>query len=161
MTTAIRKKRKLSTKKLIILLVFIGLAVFEIPSAVVFFFGMLPTIVVGLLDRDPSKTAVYSVGPMNLAGVVPIIVTLWDGRNSFQFAFTLLNDPMNWLVMYGAAAFGWLLYFIIPYLVAIFIVKKTEFQVSRLEKARDKLGEQWGIKPTPAQIQKVEVKKED
>lgn len=145
MTRTLQTRKKFSSKNLLFLFLFAILGIMELPTSMIISVGMLPTIIAYLFEQDPSETAIYTIGPMNLVGTVPLLITLWDGRNTYQYASNLLQEPMNWLIMYGSAGFGWLLYFMVPHIVAIFVIKKTEFQAYRLVKARDKLSKKWNI----------------
>src|SRR5260221_1584253 len=71
--------------------------------------GMMPTLVTLFVDRQRPSHLTYTVAVMNFAGVLPFLLTLAKGRLSLQTAAALLSDPMVWLVMYGAAAAGWLI----------------------------------------------------
>jgi hypothetical protein len=71
--------------------------------------GMMPTLVTLFVDRQRPRYLTYTVGVMNFAGVLPFLLTLAKGRLSLQTVAALLSDPMVWLVMYGAAAAGWLI----------------------------------------------------
>lgn len=71
--------------------------------------GMMPTLVTLFVDRQRPRHLTYTVGVMNFAGVLPFLLALAKGRLSLQTAAALLSDPMVWLVMYAAAAAGWLI----------------------------------------------------
>lgn len=139
-----RKKTSFFKKVFYIILMTI-VSLFQPASALIFFCGMLPSFMTMLIDKDPNKTAVYSVMPMNLIGVCSIMLDLHQENNTIQYALSLLSTPFHWVIMYGGAAFGWIFYFIIPQIVAILIVKKTEIQTSLLEKSRDKLVTRWKL----------------
>lgn len=139
------KKKTSFFKKAFYLILIIIASLFQPASAIIFFCGMLPSFMTMLIDKDPNKTAVYSVMPMNLIAVCSIILDLHQENNTIQYAFSLLSTPFHWVIMYGGAAFGWIFYFIIPQIVAILIVKKTEIQASLLEKSRDKLITKWKL----------------
>lgn len=139
-------RRKMSFfKKIFYTLLAIGASLCQPASAIIFFCGMLPSFMTMLIDKDPNKTAVYSVMPMNLIAVCSIILDLHEQNNTIQYAFSLLSIPFHWLIMYGGAAFGWIFYFIVPQIVAIIIVKKTEIQTSLLENTRDRLAAKWKL----------------
>lgn len=142
-------KKKISFfKKLFYLIIIVIISLFQPASAIIFFCGMLPSFMTMLIDKDPNKTAVYSVVPMNLIAVCSIILDLHQENNTIQYAFSLLSIPFHWVIMYGGAAFGWIFYFIIPQIVAVLIVKKTELQTSLLEKSREKLVTRWKLNET-------------
>lgn len=132
-------------KKMMYFIIAVIFSLFQPATALIFFCGMLPSFMTMLIDKDPNKTAVYSVTPMNLIAVCSIILDLHQENNTIQYAFSLLSTPLHWVVMYGGAAFGWIFYFIVPQIVAILIVKRTEIQTSLLEKSRDRLVTRWKL----------------
>ena len=71
--------------------------------------GMMPTLVTLFVDRQRPRHLTYTVAVMNFAGVLPFLLTLAKTRLSLQTVAGLLTDPMVWLVMYGAAAAGWMI----------------------------------------------------
>ncbi len=142
-----RKKISFFRKTFYFILIVVA-SLFQPASAIIFFCGMLPSFMTMLIDKDPNKTAVYSVMPMNLIAVCSIILDLHQENNTIQYAFSLLSTPFHWVIMYGGAAFGWAFYYIIPQIVAILMVKKTEIQTSLLEKSRDKLVARWKLNET-------------
>jgi hypothetical protein len=88
----------------------LGLASLSVlPLFLIILPGMMPTLVTLFADRQRPRHLTYTVGVMNVAGVLPFLLTLAKDRLSLQTAAALLSDPMVWLVMYGAAAAGLLI----------------------------------------------------
>ena len=142
------KKRPRSAGKgamIVLLLMFMALAAgLFLPTSIVLGAAMVPTIVALLTDQDPEKYATLTVGPLNFCGVLPMAITLWSGENSLTQALRLLSDPVNWLMMYGAAGLGWMLFYMIPPVVAAFVVRRHEAEIARLTEHQEKLVEEWG-----------------
>ncbi len=114
------------------------------PTALIVFFGMMPAIVSFLVDRTPQKYGPLSVTGMNFCGVFPVLLKLWTGEHSFSAAFDLLVDPMMLLLMYGAAAFGWMLFLVIPPVITSFIAVVTERRVVYLRNVQKNIVDEWG-----------------
>lgn len=114
------------------------------PTVVILFFGLLPTFVARLIDRSTGKSATFTVGSINFIGVFPYIVKLWGGDNSFAGAFSLTTDLVAMMVMYAAAAFGWLIYMALPSLISSFVLIMQQRKVAQLRGEQKLLIDEWG-----------------
>ena len=114
------------------------------PTALILFFGMMPTIVAFLVDRTRQKYGPLCVTGMNFCGVFPVLLELWTGEHSFSAAFDLLVEPMMLLMMYGAAAFGWVLFLAVPPVIASFIGVVMERRIVSLRNVQKKIVDEWG-----------------
>jgi hypothetical protein len=91
------------------LIVLIPLGALMLPTAILVLVGMIPTMVAFMIDRDPEKSAGLTVGAMNLCGVMPFLITLWQSNHSIERSVQILLTPFTFFLMYGAAGVGWLL----------------------------------------------------
>jgi len=137
-----KKKRKGSMLTLILLIIPAGLVV--LPTSILFGVGMIPTIVAYVTDRDPEKSAPITVGGLNFCGCMPYAIDLWKHNHTIMAAGKIFADPLSWLIMYGAAAIGWALYYGIPPAVANFEVMRAEKRVSALKQVKVGLVQEWG-----------------
>jgi hypothetical protein len=130
---------------LVLLVLFlIPAALLFLPSTLVLAIGMAPTLVALVVDRDPEKYAAITVGPVNFCGVLPSLIVLWQSGHEMSGAVRLLADPLNWVVMFGAAAAGWVILFTVPPAVAAFLVHRNEAEIKRLTAHQEDLVEEWG-----------------
>ncbi len=116
----------------------------SLPTLTLLFFALLPTMAAALVDRGPHRYAWLCVGGLNFAGVSPYLLELWFGEHTLDNALTQLGDVLALLVIYGAAAFGWLLYMAIPPLVGGFLQIAAQRRVAVLRSQQKKLVELWG-----------------
>lgn len=123
---------------------FVALVIWQLPTVMIMFFGLLPSIVSAIIDRTPKKNAAVCVGGINLCGVFPYIMDLWTGTNTMDGAMLMLTDVFSLVVMYGAAAFGWMLYQSVPPVIAAFVTVLAQSRVSSLRSTQRKLIEEWG-----------------
>jgi hypothetical protein len=127
-----------------------GLA--ALPVFLVLLPGMMPAFVTLFVDRQRPRHLSYTVGVMNFAGVLPFILTLAKNGASLKAAAGVLADPLSWLVMYGAAASGWLICGATPPLARLCL----ELQASQKRRALEALGkairEEWGDEVAGAQL---------
>jgi hypothetical protein len=125
-------------------LAFIGLATFAAPTCVLMLVGMVPTIVAYVVDREQRPTLAFTIAPLNLAGLMPYLLTLWTGRDTMPTVVHLLTDVYVWLVIYLAAGAGWLLYLGMPTIVAVLLQRSLNSRKNRLVSVQAKLRADWG-----------------
>lgn len=129
---------------------FVVMVMMSLPSVMVILFALLPTFVAFIVDRTPEKNAVFCVGSLNLCGVLPYLIDLWTGDNSMDAAILILTDVFSLVVIYGASAFGWMIFQSLPPIIATFITVLAQSRISSLRSAQRKLVDEWGeIVTTP------------
>lgn len=127
-----------------ILLILTFFLVIASPTVIVIFFGLLPTLVAYIIDRSKSKAATFCVGGINFVGVFPYVISLWTERNTIDAAMAIVSDLFAMLVMYSAAAFGWLLFLAMPTVVSSFVLVLQQRKVAQLRAEQKELIEEWG-----------------
>jgi hypothetical protein len=139
-------KLYLGIGSLLILLIMVAL-----PTMIILFFGMLPSVVAFIVDRSARKSQAICVGSMNFAGVFPSLMKLWvDTENSYEAATEIFSDVFIIALMYSAAAFGYLMYMVIPPMVTTFLNVMAQRRIALLRAAQKKIISEWG--PEVAQI---------
>jgi hypothetical protein len=121
-----------------------AMAVAALPLCMILAAGLLPTAVAAVVDRLPGRYLPRTVGPTNLAGTALPVLTLFRNDFSISGALHVLMDPHNWLIMYGGAAIGWGLHWVMPQIAHVtldMIAKQTE---QRLRRRADQLVGEWG-----------------
>jgi|HubBroStandDraft_1064217.scaffolds.fasta_scaffold01264_2 hypothetical protein len=111
---------------------------------------MIPAAVAYIVDQSPRRTLTLTVGPLNLAGTAPFCVQLWYGVDTMPALAHELADPWVWLVMYGAAALGWLLHLGMPQIVQLLLERSIDLRKARLVQLQSKLRIEWGDEVDPA-----------
>ena len=106
--------------------------------------GMLPTLGAFVADRDPQKHLMVSVGLLNFCGSVYPMLTLWELGQTYEAMNLVIGDVYNWLVAYGAAGCGWLIYICMPSIAGAYYRVVTETRVRMLAAQKRKLIETWG-----------------
>lgn len=118
--------------------------VFSLPTVVLAFLGLLPAMVAFIVDDDPRKSATKCVVATNFAGVWFFLLKLWTGDHSLAEAMAILTDVYSWLLMYSAAALGWLCFLWFPSIAALFMEMTAERRIANLKLKQKKLIEAWG-----------------
>ena len=123
--------------------------VFALPTVVLMALGLLPTIVAYIVDRREEKYAAYCVGGFNLSGVMPYLFSLWATGDSMHALGGILTSPFSWLVMYGAAALGWLANYWAPQVTMRIRRARDRSEVARLRRRQEQILEEWGPEVMP------------
>jgi hypothetical protein len=146
------KEAKSGGKKLgtIGILGFFGLlaAALFIPTTVLLFIGMLPTIAASLTDRRGKRTKALTVGAMNFAGCVPFLLELWTSDHSIPHAVKLITDPRTVIVIYCAAGIGYLINWAMGGIVATVMIQQAGMRLKDIRKRQGELVERWGPEVT-------------
>ncbi|MCK5546552.1 MAG: hypothetical protein KAI27_04200 [Rhodospirillaceae bacterium] len=126
-----------------VLVVIASLLVIALPTMIILFFGMLPSVVAFIIDRTKGRSAAITVSGLNLIGVFPFIMDLWKGGNTFDQALNML-DIFTMLIMYSAAGMGWLLFMTTPTIISSFVMVLQQRKIASLRKQQKNLIEEWG-----------------
>lgn len=123
-----------------------------LPTSTILVVGMLPTIVCFLTERSRKKNRMITVGAMNLAGCMPFLLELWSKGNSFQMAVQIIEEPMTLVIIYGAAAIGYLIDWSMVGIVANIMVQKALMRQKSIIERQEELVKRWGEEVTGEMI---------
>jgi hypothetical protein len=107
--------------------------------------AMLPTILAIFFDRNIHKCASATICTFNLIGVLPYLIRLWNSNSINSMAKSVIVDVDSWMVIYGAAFVGQLLYMSLPLLIVKLYAAKVQVQTTGIEKQYLQISEEWGI----------------
>lgn len=131
-------------QKFILAVALLPFAFLFLPTVAVLALGMLPTLGAFVADRHPQKHLVVTVGLLNFCGSVHPMLTLWELGQTYEAMNLVIGDVYNWLVAYGAAGCGWLIYLCMPSLAKAYYRVATETRIRMLKAQKRKLIETWG-----------------
>ncbi len=106
--------------------------------------GLLPTLSVWLTDRQAARQLSIAVGATNALGVFIVALDYLSRPQSLAAALATLADGRALLVMYGAAALGWVLRLGMPTVAAVLIAANDRSRRRALEEAQAALVARWG-----------------
>lgn len=130
--------------KLVFFMIVLGCMVpFGIPTLLVCL-GLLPTLVALFTDSDSHRSGLATIGYMNLAGVLPFLVELWQKDQTMEAALGIVKDPASWVIMLGAAGVGQLMLYAIPPFVASMVLIRQESRLKTLREGVQQLEAIWG-----------------
>lgn len=117
-----------------------------LPTTLMLAIGMLPTIVMLVVDNTKERLRAITVGAMNLAGCMPFVIELWQrDEHTVQMALSYLTQPRTIVVMYFAAAIGYMIEWAVTGLVASMAVQKAKGRVASVEKQLAEMEIRWGV----------------
>ena len=129
---------------LLIIIVVVITGVLAFPSFIILACGMPPALAAALIDSRPGRHASYCVMAANLAGIAPVPAALWFGGNTISLALMLMSDVYVWLGIYGAAAFGWVLIWLLANITEFMLALIANYGISQRRAAQRALAEEWG-----------------
>lgn len=138
------KKKGMSPKYFILMLLTLVLIAMFFPYALVIMIGMAPTAVIFITDPYRDPMAPLTVGSMNICGVVPVLFALWRTDAHMRDAIDQIGQPFNLLMMFGAAAVGWMIWTLVPRIYATVATANAHKRLNVLKKARGIIIEEWG-----------------
>lgn len=118
-----------------------------LPTVVFFFLSMLPTLIALILTAASKTKFKYKwlcIGGLNFAGALPFLFKLWFGDNSIEGAIALFVGHVSFIVIYLAAAIGFVFYRCIPPLVLSVLEMNDQRRVVYLRELQTKLIAKWG-----------------
>ena len=124
------------------------MAVAALPLCLLVVAGMLPSLAAAAVDRTPRRYFARTVGAMNLAGLAPGVLRLWEAGMTFASLHQVASSPWTWLAVYGAAGLGWLLFSCAPAVARVLLDVKVDETQRRLEARAKALVEEWGDEVT-------------
>lgn len=142
-----KKKRKRSKLRAIFYIFgFVLLIVALSFGAVLFTLGMLPSFVANYVDGSEDRNHFRVVAACNFSGVLPFIVDLFrKGDITSDSVYSILFTPYVWLVMYGAAGFGWALVWLFPRAVHFMLQIVQASSANNLRNKQQQIVDEWGI----------------
>ncbi|GAB4162301.1 MAG: hypothetical protein Tsb006_0350 [Rickettsiaceae bacterium] len=141
------KNFKFASSLIKVIAVVIALMVIVVSRYAFIFFAaaMLPTIFAIFLDKNEHRCLSATICSFNLIGVMPYLIRMWDASSIDYLAKQFLADTGTWMVIYGAAFIGQLLYVSMPLLIVKFYSARMKVKVDRYKEQHKMLCEQWGI----------------
>ncbi|MEO5373962.1 MAG: acyl-CoA synthetase [Alphaproteobacteria bacterium] len=142
-------------QKLLLLMFAAPLLFMLLPTLILLFFAMLPTSAAYMVERGPVRYGWICVGGLNFAGTAPYLLNLWFKGQNIENVFKILGDMLTLIIIYGASAFGWLLFVAVPPVVGVFMSLNAGRRVAKLRATQRRLVDTWG--PEVAQTEDASI----
>lgn len=125
--------------------IFMLLVVSAFPIAIMAFLGMMPSLIVLILEAKSSMNLFRTILPLNVLGVSWVYS---DIINQVLVGSITISDTVGnsnyWLIIIGMVVFGLFLYFAMPRVVYSWTYFKYTSEIKLLHHRREKLREIWG-----------------
>ncbi len=146
-TDTSEKNFKFASSLIKIIAVIIALMVIVLSRYAFIFFSaaMLPTIFAIFFDKNDHKCLSATICTFNLIGILPYLIRIWSSHNIDYTSKQVLSSPDTWMVIYGAAFVGQLIYVSLPLLIAKIYTSKIKVQIKKHQKQHEELCNKWGI----------------
>lgn len=127
---------------------FVALAIFFLPTTILLLIGLMPTIAAAVVDNSKGKSLTLSVGILNLAGCFPFVVDLWQSTNpkDIQEAIKIAIDVRTIIVIYLAAALGYVIDYLTTSIVSNLMLQKASSRIKKIAKIQNEMIDRWGLK---------------
>lgn len=141
------KNFKFAASLIKVIAVVIALMVIVVSRYAFIFFSaaMLPTIFAIFFDRNHHKCLSATICSFNLIGALPYLLRMWESNNVDYIAKQIIASINTWMVIYGAAVIGHLIYISLPLLIAKIYMTRVKLQVQKYQEQRKAICDQWGI----------------
>jgi hypothetical protein len=143
-----RKKKSFGWKGQIFLILAMFACVIFSAMAVILAVGMVPTIVAAIVDRTEGRMRSLSIGAINFAGCMPFLIEVFKKGNNLETAITYISQPRTIVVMYFAAAMGYLINWAMAGIVSSVMVQRTKSRLKEIQKTQNELTTRWGPEVT-------------
>lgn len=142
------RRRTMSWQARVMLAVFAVASVVFLPTTVLLFVGMLPTVVARVVDRTPERTKSLTVGFMNFAGCFPFWYQLVESGHKIDNAMLILSDPMTIVIIYASALVGYGIEMVMTVIVAGLMVQKGQSRLKSIKSHQEEMVKKWGPEVT-------------
>jgi hypothetical protein len=140
------RTRKAITALLVTAAISVVLGAVALPTLIVLGVGMIPALVAFAADDTPNYTVFQTVAPLNFAGVIPSIFSLWEHGQTIQGAYGEVSNVFNLMTMYGGAGIGWMLTFMMPQFARTLVDSIIKVQLQRLALREKAISDDWDFR---------------
>ncbi len=115
-----------------------------------FVFGLAPTLIAFLLDRNPERYLTMCVGICNVLGMAPYMFLGMTGALGALGARETMVQI--WLVAFGFSCAGWAIHAVTPIIYAHLLLIQANRRLGELRGVQEQLVEQWGSEVAKAEV---------
>lgn len=133
-----------NTTLVLAIVLMLVLALFERPICLLLLLALVPTMLAWLVDDTPGQSLIRTVAPLNLASSLPFALKLWHEHNSLDQVFAFMSSSTTWVALYGAATFGWMLYYLAPAVITTVVQRRIERLRDGALDRQKALKDEWG-----------------
>lgn len=115
--------------------------------AFIFFcIAMIPSVIASFIDRQYQSHMSSTICTFNLIGVLPYLSKFWNAPQIDVAARYISTDISSWVVIFGSALLGQILFWFLPPVVAKLYILKCKVEASLLKSTKEQICSEWNIK---------------
>ncbi len=138
------KANGLGLKGRLFLISFVLLGVIFLPTSLLLLIGMFPSMIAFIYSMRGRGFRASTVVAMNLAGCIPFIFKLWSLGHTFEMSVEVLTGQNTIFIMYMAAAFGFMIDWVVTGLVSSYMYQKGVSRMKSIKKRQQVIIDSWG-----------------
>lgn len=144
---AVKTAKKMNKGQIhLVIMAFVVICGTFLPFTILIGVGMLPTFVSYIVEKKATKMRVLTIGAMNFAGFSPFFIELLFSKRNFDDAFSIISDPMNIIIMYVAAAVGYMIDWAATTLLNNILYDRGVKRKKYIENRQKEFTDRWGEK---------------
>jgi hypothetical protein len=137
--------KKRSNRTIIwLIIVSVFMVAFLRTGFIFFILAILPSVVAFYIDRSYTRSTFHTVFACNLSGALPFLARILKNGAAQAEIQVVMSDPLNWMIIYASAGFGWLLVYAAPTFAQGFINMLHQNQIRRLDRMQRRIINEWG-----------------
>jgi hypothetical protein len=119
--------------------------------------ALLPSITAYFIDEDYEITNFRTIFACNLAATIPTLTPIFESGLKMKHyeVGSIIGNPHVWLFIYGGAAIGWAMIHFSSQVAYIFLDIQYKLRSSSLERAQERILEEWGESVKPQETKPV------
>ncbi len=138
------KARGLGAKGVVLLVASCITGVVFMPTTILLMVGMAPSMVAMFVSGTGRGARASTIAAMNIAGCLPFIFKLWSGENNFSSSLAIVTDAQAIMVIYTAAAFGYMIDWFVTGIVSSYLYQKGMARMKAIKERQTVLINDWG-----------------
>ncbi|MGH1457128.1 MAG: hypothetical protein ACRBDI_10135 [Alphaproteobacteria bacterium] len=138
------KAKGLGGKGVLLMVCACIVGVLFMPTTVLLMVGMAPSFVAMFVSGTGRGARASTIAAMNIAGCLPFVFKLWSGENDFAYSLSIVTDSQAVMVMYTAAAFGYMIDWLVTGLVSSYLYQKGVARMKTIQERQAVLVSDWG-----------------
>lgn len=143
-----KKKKSAGLQGQILFIVGLISAVMFSALSIILAIGMIPTFVAAVTDRSEKKMRALTVGALNFAGCMPFMIEIFRKGNNMETAIQYILEPRTIVVIYLAAALGYLVDWAMTGIVSSIMLQRGKARLRDIRKEQALLVDRWGQEVT-------------
>ncbi len=137
-------KKLKNAATLLIAIGVVGLSSFERPLCIFLVLSLLPSVLGWFMDQTRNQDLIRTIFPLNASSSLPFALQLWHSPDKALKLGQFLVNPFTWITLYAAALLGFLLYYMSPMFIKLFVSRQIENKRISLQEKQNSLCDEWG-----------------